>query len=81
VSRSGIAWRRVATHRSEGIPAYRILNREGTHDSLCLRCFWTAAIGMRDFDIAEAEMKHVCGQVPALLGLPRQGLHTHPLIF
>jgi hypothetical protein len=78
MSRSGIAWRRVATRRREGIPTYRIFNREGTHDSLCLRCFWTAAIGMKESDIAEAEMKHVCGQVPALLGLPRQRLHTYP---
>jgi hypothetical protein len=51
------------------ILAYRKPNEDGKHDSLCLRCFWTAAIGLSEARLAEAEIKHVCGRVPALIGL------------
>jgi hypothetical protein len=57
------------------ILAYRRPNGDGTYDSLCLKCFWTAAIGLSEAGLADAEIKHVCGSVPALIEL-RQSLPT-----
>jgi len=65
----GNAWDGGAAIYPLPIPAYRRPNGDGTYDSLCLRCFWTAAIGLREPDVAEAEIKHVCGKVPALIDL------------
>jgi hypothetical protein len=56
-----------AGYRGLPIIAYRRANEDGTFDSLCLRCFWTAAIGLSEAGLAEAESKHVCGTVPALV--------------
>jgi hypothetical protein len=58
-------------------PAYHKSNGDGTYDSLCLKCFWTAAIGLSEASLADAEIEHVCGRVPALVGFhqSRPALH------
>ena len=57
--------------------AYHKSNGDGTYDSLCLKCFWTAAIGLSEASLADAEIEHVCGRVPALVGFhqSRPALH------
>jgi hypothetical protein len=74
MSRSSLAWRRVTESDVGPILAYHRLNLDGTYDSLCLRCFWTAAVGFSKSEVAEAERSHVCGRVPALIGLRRSPL-------
>jgi hypothetical protein len=74
-NRPGIALRRATAFDVGPILAYHQHTRDGEYDSLCLRCFWTAAIGLSKSDLAEAEMKHVCGRVPALLAQPLTGRH------
>ena len=71
----GGASERVVAYRNLPILAYRKLNGNGTYDSLCLKCFWTAAIGLSGVGLADAENKHLCGRVPALIDI-RQSLPT-----
>jgi len=71
----GNASNRVVANRALPILAYRSPNGDGTYDSLCLKCFWTAAIGLSGVGLADAENKHVCGRVPALIDI-RQSLPT-----
>jgi len=59
----------VVANRTLPILAYRSPNGDGTYDSLCLKCFWTAAIGLSGVGLADAETKHLCGRIPALIDI------------
>ena len=75
MNRLGVGWHRDPVDHAASGPSvvFRKRNRNGYYDSLCLKCFWTAAFGTKEttaIDLAEAESSHQCGHGPALLGLP-----------
>jgi hypothetical protein len=57
--------------------AYHKSNGDGTYDSLCLKCFWTAAFGLSEDGLADAEIEHVCRRVPSLISFHQSRLTLH----
>jgi phage tail protein X len=57
------------------------LNRDGSFDSICKRCFQTIASGMSETALAAAEQGHTCDGPPLLHSLatvrPDQFVSVH----
>jgi hypothetical protein len=45
------------------IPFAHSVNKNGTHDSICLGCFSTLATVRNEFEFARHEINHVCDPV------------------
>lgn len=43
------------------VPFPHRLNRDGSHDAICPKCFITIATDCNEAALAEAEKSHVCG--------------------
>lgn len=51
----------MANHLADGFRRRR--NEDGTFDSICLRCFLTAASAPEESELTSLELKHVCDPV------------------